>query len=63
MIGSAAVFAGEAGDFFGIGSVDGGDCDSGDGAGGASVGLCDVAAADEADIERHKEFSVVSFKF
>jgi hypothetical protein len=40
------VFAAEAGDFFGISSVDGGDFDSGDGAYGAGVSFRDVAAAD-----------------
>jgi len=34
LIGSAAVFAAEAGDFFGIGSVDGGDFDAADSARG-----------------------------
>jgi len=43
--------------------VDRGDFDSGDGEGGAGVGFRDVAAADEADVEGHKEFLVVSFKF
>lgn len=57
------MFAAEADDFFGVGSVDRGDFDSGDGAGGAGVGFCDVAAADEADVESHEEFLVVSFKF
>jgi len=28
----------------------------------SGVGFCDVAAADEADVEGHKEFLVVSFK-
>jgi len=45
-VGRGAVLAGETGDFFGIGSVDGGDFDAGDGPGGAGVGFRDVAAAD-----------------
>ncbi len=53
MIGGAAVFAAEAGDFLGVGSVDGGDFDSRDGACGAGVGLRDVAAADKTDVEGH----------
>jgi len=61
--GSAAVFAAEAGDFFGIGAVNGGDFDIGNGAGGARVSFGDVAAADEADVDGHGEFSVVSFQF
>jgi hypothetical protein len=53
LIRRAAVFAAETGDFFGVGSMDGGDFDSGDGTCSASVGLGDVAAADEADVESH----------
>jgi hypothetical protein len=49
----AAVFAAEMGDLFGVDAVDGGDFDSGDGAGGASVCFCDVAAADEANVDGH----------
>jgi hypothetical protein len=56
LIGSAAVFAAEAGDFFGVGSVDSGDFDPGDGASSAGVRLRDVAAADESDVESHEEF-------
>ncbi len=41
-----AVFGGEAGDALRICTVDGGDLDTGDGAGGAGVGLRDVAGAD-----------------
>src|SRR5690242_21265813 len=62
LVGSAAVLAAKAGDFFGIGSVDGGDFDAGDGACGARVSFRDVTAADEADVESHEEFLVVSFK-
>ena len=57
------MFAAEESDFSGVGSVDGGDFDARDGTGGAGVGFRDVAAADEADVEGHKEFLVVSFKF
>ncbi len=53
MVRRAAVLATEGGDFFGVGAVDGGDFDSGDGAGGASVSFRDVAATDEADVESH----------
>ncbi len=60
LIGSAAVFAAEAGDFLGVGSVDGGDFDSGDGARGAGMRLRDVAAADEADVNGHGKLSVIS---
>jgi hypothetical protein len=63
LIGSAAVFAAETGDFFGVGSVDGGDLDAGDGASGAGVGIGDVAAADEANVGGHEKFSVVGFWF
>jgi len=63
LVWSAAMLAAKAGDFFGVGSVDGGDFDAGDGAGGARVGFRDVAAADQADVEGHEEFLVVSFKF
>jgi hypothetical protein len=63
LIGSAAVFAAEASDFFGVGSLDRGNFDSGDGTGGAGVGFRNVAAADEADVGSHEEFLVVSFWF
>jgi len=44
--GLGVVFGGEAGDALWIGAVDGGDLYAGDGAGGAGVGLADVAGAD-----------------
>ena len=53
LIGSAAVLAAEARDFFGIGSVDSRDFNSRNGARGAGMGFRDVAAADEADMRRH----------
>ena len=56
------MFAAEAGDFFGVGSVDGGDFDAGDSAGSARMGFRDVAAADEADVEGHGELSVISYQ-
>jgi hypothetical protein len=55
------VFAAEAGDLFGVGAVDCGDFDPGDGAGGAGVSFRDVAAANEADVGGHEKFSVVRF--
>src|SRR6266403_5067960 len=59
LIEGAAVFAAEAGDFFGAGSVDGGDLDAGDGPRGASVSFRDVAAADEADVGGHGKRLVI----
>ena len=56
------MFAAEAGDFFLVPSVEGGDLDSGDSLSGAGVGFRNVAAADEADVESHEEFSVVRFE-
>ncbi len=44
--GLGVVFGGEARDALWIGAVDGGDLYAGDGAGGAGVGLADVAGAD-----------------
>lgn len=61
LIRSAAVFAAEAGDFFGVGAVHGGDFDAGDGEGGAGVGFRDVAAAYEADVGGHEKLSVIRF--
>ena len=63
MVGRAAVFAAEVGEFFGVGSVDRGDFDSRNGTGGTGVGHRDVAPADEADVGGHGKFSVVSFQF
>ena len=54
LIGSAAVFAAEAGDFLGVASVNRGDFNSGDGAGGAGVSLRDVAGTDESDVLGHE---------
>jgi len=62
LIGSAAVFTAEAGDFFGVGSVDGRDFGAGDGVRGAGVGFRDVAAADETDMGSHKEFLVAGYQ-
>src|SRR5207245_4633134 len=58
LIGRTAMFAGEAGDLVGGGSVDGRDFDARDRAGGASVGFRDVAAADQAGASRHVPCSV-----
>ena len=56
------MFAAEAGDFFGVGSLDGRDFDAGDGTGGASVRLRDVAAADQADVGGHGKSLVISYQ-
>ena len=62
LIGGAAVFAAKAGDFFGVGSVDGGDFDAGDGAGGTGVSFRDIAAADEADVDGHGKLLVIRYQ-
>jgi hypothetical protein len=62
LIGSAAVLAAEAGDFFGVSSVDGGDFDARDGSSGASMSFRDVAAADETDVDFHEELLVAGYQ-
>ena len=53
LIRTASVFAAEVCRFFGVGPVNGGDFDSGDGKSGAGVGLRDIAATDKADMDSH----------
>jgi hypothetical protein len=62
LIGSAAVLAAEAGDFFGVSSVDGGDFDARDGSSGASMSFRDVPAADETDVDFHEELLVAGYQ-